>query len=34
MEFTKHFNQMIEERDIRREWIEMALQIPDRIETR
>ena len=32
MEFTKHFNQMLEERMINREWVEQALQAGDRIE--
>ena len=32
MEFTKHFNQMLEERNIHREWVEKALQFPDNIE--
>ncbi|MBW2644460.1 MAG: DUF4258 domain-containing protein [Deltaproteobacteria bacterium] len=26
MEFTKHFNQMLEERNIHREWVEKALR--------
>jgi hypothetical protein len=32
MEFTKHFNQMLEERNIHREWVEKAVQFPDNIE--
>ena len=32
MEFTKHFNQMLEERNIHREWIDQALQSPDNPE--
>ena len=32
MEFTKHFDQMLEERTICREWVEKALQSPDNIE--
>ena len=34
MEFTKHFNQMIDERSIDKEWVEKALEDPDRIENR
>jgi sporulation-control protein spo0M len=32
MEFTKHFNQMLEERTILMEWVQRTLQIPDHIE--
>jgi len=32
MEFSKHFNQMLEERDISREWVDRALEDPDNIE--
>jgi hypothetical protein len=32
MEFPKHFNQMIEERNIRRDWVDQALEIPDDAE--
>lgn len=32
MDWTKHFRQMSDERDIRLEWIEQAIQSPDRIE--
>lgn len=34
MEFTKHCNQMIEERAINEEWINRAVQSPDRLEVR
>ena len=32
MEFSKHFNQMLEERNIRRDWVDQALEIPDDVE--
>jgi hypothetical protein len=32
MEFSKHFNQMLEERNIRREWIDQALGTPDDVK--
>ncbi len=32
MEYTKHFNEMLEERNIRRSWAEQALRNPDRTE--
>ena len=32
MDWTKHFRQMLEERDIRLEWIEQTIQSPDQIE--
>ena len=32
MEFSKHFNQMLEERNIRREWVDQALDAPDNLE--
>ena len=32
MDFTKHFREMIEERSIHTEWVDQALQTPDRIE--
>jgi hypothetical protein len=34
MEFTKHFNQMLEERSIKGEWVSRAIQSPDRVEDR
>jgi hypothetical protein len=34
MDFTRHFNQMIEERLIRLEWVDLAVKSPDRVETR
>ena len=32
MEFSKHFNQMLEERNISREWVNQALDTPDNVE--
>ena len=32
MEFTKHFNEMLQERDINIEWVTRAIQSPDRVE--
>jgi len=32
MEFTKHFKQMLEERNIYREWVETTLQFHENIE--
>ena len=32
MEFTKHFNEMLEERDIKIEWVNRAIQSPDYVE--
>ena len=32
MEFSKHFNQMLEERNIHREWVDQALEAPDNVE--
>ena len=32
MEFSKHFNQMLEERNISREWVNQALDSPDNVE--
>ena len=32
MEFSKHFNQMLEERNIRRDWVDQALDVPDNVE--
>jgi hypothetical protein len=32
MEFTRHFNQMLEERNIRSKWIDQALKAPDLVE--
>jgi hypothetical protein len=32
MEFSKHFNQMLEERNITREWVDQALKAPDNVE--
>ncbi|QTA93043.1 DUF4258 domain-containing protein [Desulfonema magnum] len=32
MEYTRHFNEMLEERNIRRSWAEETLQNPDRTE--
>jgi len=29
MEFSQHFNQMLEERNIHRDWIDQALAAPD-----
>ncbi|MDM8551222.1 DUF4258 domain-containing protein [Desulfobacterales bacterium HSG2] len=34
MEYTKHFNEMLEERNIRQSWIEQAVRNPDRTESR
>ena len=34
MEFSRHFNQMLEERLIRREWIDQTLRSPDHVEER
>ena len=34
MEFTKHFNQMLEERSINGEWVNRAIQSPERVEDR
>lgn len=32
MEFSKHFHQMLEERNISREWVDQALDNPDNVE--
>jgi len=32
MEFSRHFNQMLEERNIRRDWVDQALADPDKVE--
>ncbi|MCP4626711.1 MAG: DUF4258 domain-containing protein [bacterium] len=32
MEFSKHFNQMLEERNIRREWVNQTSDAPDNVE--
>ena len=32
MDLTRHFKQMLEERVIRSEWVEQAIQTPDRVE--
>jgi hypothetical protein len=32
MEFTRHFNQMLEERNIRSKWVDQALKAPDQVE--
>jgi hypothetical protein len=32
MEFTKHFNEMLQERGINVEWVTRAIQSPDRVE--
>jgi hypothetical protein len=32
MEFSKHFNQMLEERNIRREWVNQALETPENVK--
>ena len=32
MEFSRHFNQMLEERNIRRKWVDEALEAPDHVE--
>ena len=32
MEYTKHFTQMLEERNIRREWVDQTLSTPDDLE--
>lgn len=32
MEFSIHFNQMLKERNIRTDWIDQALQDPDKVE--
>ena len=34
MEFTKHFNQMLNERMIRQEWADQTMKSADRIENR
>jgi hypothetical protein len=34
MEFTRHFNLMLEERMISREWVEQTLESPDQVEDR
>ena len=34
MEYTRHFNEMLEERNIRQSWIEQAVRNPDRTENR
>jgi len=34
MEFTQHFNRMLEERTISREWIDQTLESPDHVEDR
>jgi len=31
MEFTKHFYEMLEERDINSEWVNRAIESPDRV---
>jgi hypothetical protein len=32
MEFSRHFNQMLEERNIRRDWVDQTLADPDKVE--
>ena len=32
MEFTKHFYEMLEERDINNEWVDRAIESPDHIK--
>jgi hypothetical protein len=32
MEFTRHFNQMLEERNILSKWVDQALKAPDHVE--
>jgi hypothetical protein len=34
MEFTKHFKAMLEERQIKNEWVDDAIRYPDQIEDR
>jgi hypothetical protein len=34
MEFTRHFNLMLEERMISREWVEQTLELPDHVDDR
>jgi hypothetical protein len=34
MQESKHFMAMLQERSIRRDWVDQAVQCPDRIETR
>jgi hypothetical protein len=32
MEFTKHFSAMLEERSIRKEWVDKAVNEPEKVE--
>lgn len=34
MEFTRHFNEMLEERRINRKWVDQTLEAPDHVEDR
>jgi len=34
MEFTRHFNEMLEERMINRKWVDQTLESPDHVEDR
>jgi hypothetical protein len=32
MEFSRHFNKMLEERNIRRDWVDQVLETPNDVE--
>jgi hypothetical protein len=34
MEYSKHFNMMLEEREILKKWVDQAIAAPDKIENR